>query len=216
MKKKLLKASRKFVRHQCEKQESGHDWWHIVRVTNLALTIAKTEACDPFIVEMGALFHDIADTKFNAHKDGDAAVVIREFLLSCNADEATISQVIHIANSVSFRKSIGTNIQLNPELAVVMDADRLDAIGAIGVARAFSFGGYKMRPFYDPDQSPILEITADTYEKRKSTTINHFYEKLLLLKDRMNTETARKMAEQRHHFMMMYLDQFYDEWKGLK
>lgn len=204
-----------FVKTTLEEAEGGHDWWHIQRVWNTAKTIAATEEVDLLAVELGALLHDIADSKFH---DGDESIgpaMAKSFMQSIAIDEATISHVTKIIENISFKGGHKTSSFKSLELDVVQDADRLDAIGAIGIARAFNYGGFKNRALYDPGIEPNLHMSKEEYKSSKAPTINHFYEKLLLLKDRMNTETGRKMAVERHAFMEKYLDQFYAEWAGI-
>lgn len=210
----LIKNTAEFVKQTLAGAEAGHDWWHILRVWNNAKLIAQTEEADMTVVELGALLHDIADAKFH---DGDEEIGPRkavEFLRSQGAPEDVINQVELIVRHISFKSGIDGQTYFSKELAVVQDADRLDAMGAIGIARAFTYGGYKGRELYNPGIAPNPNLTKEEYKKSNSPTINHFYEKLLLLKDKMNTQTGRRIAEQRHHFMEQYLDQFYAEWEG--
>ena len=205
-----------FVKSELENAEGGHDWWHIERVRKNALTIAKTESAATFIVELSALLHDIADSKFN---NGDETIGVEKaktFLMSLSVDESARDHVCKIIANISFK---GGNFKpdfFSPEFAVVQDADRLDALGAIGIARAFNYGGFKGRELYNPDIKPLDGMTKEQYKSSSAPTINHFCEKLLLLKDRMNTETGRKMALQRHQFMELYLNQFFKEWDGVE
>jgi len=201
-----------FVKSELRHAEGGHDWFHIERVVNNARTIAQTERVNILIVELGALLHDIADYKFN---DGDESVGVRKaqiFLKSLSVDEVVIDHVEKIITNISFKGGNFTQAFHSAELAVIQDADRLDAIGAIGIARTFNYGGYKGRELYNPSIKPSVGMTAKEYKNSNTPTINHFYEKLLLLKDRMNTDTGRRMAEQRHQFMERYLEQFFKEW----
>lgn len=205
-----------FVKQKLENAEAGHDWFHIERVYKNALLIAEGEACDLMIVKLGALLHDIADSKFN---DGDETVgpkVAREFLVSQNASEETIEHVVNIIENVSFKGGNFEKKFTSKELEIVQDADRLDAIGAIGIARTFNYGGFKNRQLYNPNIAPKLNMTKEEYKKSEAPTINHFYEKLLLLKDKMNTETGKQIAQERHKFMELFLSQFYAEWDGDK
>jgi len=205
-----------FVKETLQGAEGGHDWWHIERVYNNTKTIAAKEPVNIFIAELGALLHDIADAKFH---DGDEEVgprKAREFLQSLQVDEDVIDQVENIIRNISFKGGNFTKPFSSPELAVVQDADRLDALGAIGIARAFNYGGFKNREMYNPSVKPDMEMDKETYKKSSAPTINHFYEKLLLLKDRMNTATGKMMAAERHLFMEKYLEQFYAEWDGNK
>jgi uncharacterized protein len=217
-KKLILKKTEKYVRGKLGKEGTGHDWWHTHRVRNTALFIAKRERGDLFIVELGALLHDIADYKFHG---GDSRVGPRmalEWLTSLGADEETISHIGHIIREVSF-KGAGVNSRMRTlEGKIIQDADRLDAIGAIGIARAFAYGGYKRNQLmYDPNGRVKKHTSFYQYKRRPAaSTIHHFYEKLLLLKDLMNTKTGRKLAERRHAFMEKYLKQFFNEWEGKK
>jgi len=214
----LILKTEKFVQNTLVDAEGGHDWFHIERVWRNAQLIANTEKVDLLVVELGALLHDIADAKFY---DGDESIgpkKARDFLASQKVDEATIEHVENIVKFISFKSSLGTKSTkfTSKELEVVQDADRLDAIGAIGIARAFNYGGFKNRSLYDPSIMPNLKMDKETYKKSQAPTINHFYEKLLLLKDKMNTQTGKKLAEKRHDFMKLYLNQFFDEWEGLQ
>lgn len=212
----LIEATKSFVKNRLIDAEGGHDWFHTLRVYNNALLIAKDEPVDELIVALGALLHDIADSKFH---DGDESIgpkVAREFLFSHNADSIVIEHIIKIIENVSFK---GGNINQefsSPELDVIQDADRLDAIGAIGIARCFNYGGFKNRALYDPDIKPNLSMSKEEYKRSNAPTINHFYEKLLLLKDRMNTKTGKILAESRHDYMKSFLEEFYAEWNGKK
>lgn len=211
-KKKIIEKTKEYVKQEMLKGDSGHDWSHVLRVNNTAKMIAKKEKADFFIVELSVLFHDIADSKFTNGDETIAPRKIKDFLNSLKVDTETIEKVNYIVEHMSFKKNQPSEKSL--EFKVVQDADRLDAIGAIGIARAFSFGGYKNRLMYNPEEKPNLNQTKEQYVKAEGTTINHFYEKLLLLKDLMNTDTAKKLAEKRHKFMEKYLDQFYKEWNG--
>lgn len=207
-----------FVKETLKNAEGGHDWFHILRVFNNAKLISKSEEADPFIVALGALLHDIADAKFY---DGDETVgpkVATEFLRTQNVEVPAIGHVVFIIENISYKNTLDPNFNLNltPELAVVQDADRLDAIGAVGIARCFNYGGFKNRPIYNPNTPPNLNMTKEEYKKSDAPTINHFYEKLLLLKDTMNTKTGRQLAAERHVFMEQFLEQFYAEWSGEK
>ncbi|MCW4469211.1 HD domain-containing protein [Flavobacterium sp. MFBS3-15] len=203
-----------FVKAQLAHAEGGHDWFHIERVYNNAMNIAKGEDCDLLVVQLGALLHDIADSKFH---DGDETVgptLAWRFLSAQGLAEETIIHVVNIIENISFK---GGNFEKkfdSIELNIVQDADRLDALGAIGIARAFNYGGFKNRALYDPAIAPNLHMDKEEYKKTTAPTINHFYEKLLLLKDRMNTPTGKQIAESRHNYMEGFLEQFYGEWKG--
>ncbi len=203
-----------FVKEKLQNAEAGHDWFHIERVYKNALLIASDENCDLTIVKLGALLHDIADSKFN---DGDETVgpkVAREFLESQKASEEIITHVVNIIENISFKGGNFEKKFTSKELEIVQDADRLDALGAIGIARAFNYGGFKNRQLYNPEIAPKLNMSKEEYKNSESPTLNHFYEKLLLLKDKMNTPTGKKLAEQRHQFMEHFLAQFYAEWDG--
>ena len=205
-----------FVKQKLENAEAGHDWFHMERVYKNALLIAEGETCDLMIVKLGALLHDIADSKFN---DGDETVgpkVAREFLESQKVSEETILHVVNIIENISFKGGNFEKKFTSKELEIVQDADRLDAIGAIGIARTFNYGGFKNRQLYNPTIAPKLNMTKEEYKKSEAPTLNHFYEKLLLLKDKMNTETGKRIAQERHRFMELFLSQFYAEWDGEK
>ena len=203
-----------FVKEVLSEAEGGHDWWHIYRVWKLSKHIAQTENVDMFIVELGALLHDIADSKFY---DGDEKIgprKAREFLSSLNVEENIIIHVENIISNISFKGGNHTQKFKSLELDVIQDADRLDAVGAIGIARTFNYGGHKNREIYNPEIKPNLNMSKEEYKNSNAPTLNHFYEKLLLLKDRMNTNTGKFMAEHRHRFMEQFLDEFYKEWNG--
>ncbi len=205
-----------FVKNELKNAEGGHDWFHIERVYKNALLISKSEDVNEIVVALGALLHDIADSKFH---DGDESVgpkKARQFLETQNLSEEIIGHIVKIIENVSFKGGNKTKDFTSNELEVLQDADRLDALGAIGIARTFNYGGFKNRKLYDPEIAPNLNMTPAEYKTSDAPTINHFYEKLLLLKDRMNTETGRKIAEERHRFMETYLKQFYAEWDGVK
>ncbi|WP_159022241.1 HD domain-containing protein [Formosa sp. L2A11] len=205
-----------FVKQKLEGAEGGHDWFHIERVYKNSKLIAKTEHVDLFVVELGALLHDIADSKFH---DGDETVgpkVASAFLKEINIDEATATHVTNIIENISYKGGNFKATFTSPELDVVQDADRLDAIGAIGIARTFNYGGFKNRTIHDPEIAPNLNMTKAEYKASTAPTINHFYEKLLLLKDKMNTKTGKEIATKRHDYMVNFLDQFYAEWNGEK
>lgn len=205
-----------FVKETLANAEGGHDWWHIYRVWQLAKKIAKTEKTNLLVVELGALLHDIADAKFN---DGDESIgpkKAREFLQSISVEEEIITHVENIIQHISFKGGNFEQAFNSTELAVVQDADRLDAMGAIGIARTFNYGGFKNRAIYNPNIQPNLSMSKEEYKNSTAPTINHFYEKLLLLKDRMNTTTGKAMAKHRHQFMEEFLEEFYNEWEGEK
>jgi len=204
-----------FVKEVLADAEGGHDWWHIYRVWKLSKQIAQTENANNFVVELGALLHDIADSKFNQGNEEIGPRKAREFLSSLNVDEDVIVHVENIILNISFKGGNYAQKFKSVELDIIQDADRLDAMGAIGVARTFNYGGYKGREIYNPEIEPNLNMTKEEYKNSNAPTINHFYEKLLLLKDRMNTATGKAMALHRHKFMEQYLNEFYGEWNGV-
>jgi uncharacterized protein len=212
----VIQQTIRFVKEELADAEGGHDWWHIYRVWQTARHIALLEEVDLFIVELGALLHDIADSKFHNGDEEVGPKKAAEFLLSLTLDADTITHVENIIRYISFKGGNQRQKFQSPELDVIQDADRLDAIGAIGIARAFNYGGYKNREIHNPDIQAILNMNNEAYKKSMAPTINHFYEKLLLLKDRMNTKTGKEMAANRHSFMEQYLEQFYNEWEGEK
>jgi uncharacterized protein len=203
-----------FVKKELENAEGGHDWFHIERVYKNAILISKTEKVDSFIVSLGALLHDIADSKFY---NGDEAIGPKkasDFLNYKKVPEDVIAHVIKIIENISFKGGNKKQQFFSNELAVVQDADRLDALGAIGIARCFNYGGYKNRKLYDSEIKPNLNMSPEAYKASNSPTINHFYEKLLLLKDKMNTKTGKQIAQKRHEYVEGFLEQFYKEWDG--
>ncbi len=205
-----------FVKEKLENAEGGHDWFHIERVYKNAVSISKNEVCDTTIVQLGALLHDIADSKFH---NGDETVgprIAREFLELENVAEEIITHVVNIIENISFKGGNFEKKFTSIELSIVQDADRLDAIGAIGIARTFNYGGFKNRTLYDPEIAPNSGMTKEEYKNNESPTLNHFYEKLLLLKDKMNTTTGKQIAQKRHRYMEGFLAQFYAEWEGEK
>lgn len=204
-----------FVKQQLENAEGGHDWFHIERVYKNALSIAQEEDdCDLTIVKLAALLHDIADSKFHNGDEQVGPEMARTFLESQGVSEEIIAHVIAIIENISFKGGNFEKQFSSKELDIVQDADRLDAIGAIGIARTFNYGGFKNRPLYNPAIQPNLNMNKEEYKNNNAPTINHFYEKLLLLKDKMNTETGKQMAEKRHAYMVNFLSQFYAEWDG--
>ena len=212
--KEIITNTITFVKEQLANAEGGHDWFHIERVYKNALLISKNENVNEFVVQLGALLHDIAASKFH---DGDETVgpkIARAFLLKQHVDVAVIEHVIKIIDNISFKGGNEDQKFKSLELDVVQDADRLDAIGAIGIARCFNYGGFKNREIYNPEIKPNLNMSKTEYKTSNAPTINHFYEKLLLLKDKMNTETGKTLAEKRHAFMEVYLEHFYNEWDG--
>jgi uncharacterized protein len=212
----LIETTIPFVKATLAQAEGGHDWFHIERVYKNAVLIAASENCDLVIVQLGALLHDIADSKFH---DGDETIgprTARTFLESEKVAPATIDHVIAIIENISFKGGRVERKFSSIELDIVQDADRLDAIGAIGIARTFNYGGFKNRALYNPEIAPNLTMTKDEYKNNEAPTINHFYEKLLLLKDKMNTTTGKQIAQDRHRYMEDFLEQFYAEWEGKK
>jgi uncharacterized protein len=207
-----------FVKEELKNAEGGHDWFHVERVFRNALLIAKEEKVDVLIVSLAALLHDIADPKFHNGDETIGPKKATNFLIAQKVPKETGLHVVKIIKYVSFKNSLDANQKqfTSKELEVVQDADRLDAIGAIGIARCFNYGGFKNRALYNPEVIPNLNMTKEEYKNADAPTINHFYEKLLLLKDKMNTVTGKKIADNRHQFMEVYLQQFYDEWNGLK
>ena len=212
----LIDKTIAFVKEKLDNAEGGHDWFHIERVYKNSILIAKEEDCDIMVVKLGALLHDIADSKFY---DGDETIgpkTARAFLESENVFEETINHVINIIENISFKGGNFENKFSSKELEIVQDADRLDAIGAIGIARTFNYGGFKNRALYNPSIAPNLNMSKEEYKNSDAPTLNHFYEKLLLLKDKMNTATGKKIALERHKYMENFLSQFYAEWEGEK
>lgn len=211
----VLENTINFVKKQLEHAESGHNWFHMDRVYNNALLIAKGEICNLEVVQLAALLHDIADSKFHEGDETVGPKVARDFLISEHVSEETIQHVVKIIENISFKGGNFEKKFTSKELEIVQDADRLDAIGAVGIARTFNYGGFKNREIYNPDILPNLNMSKEEYKNSTAPTINHFYEKLLLLKDKMNTETGKKIAQQRHEFMETFLEQFYKEWSGV-
>lgn len=213
----LIDATKAFVKETLKNAEGGHDWFHTLRVYNNAKLISKHENVDLLVIELAALLHDIADPKFHDGNEAIGPKKASEFLLQHNVDSAVIEHVTQIIENMSFKNSFDLDASFSSrEMDVVQDADRLDAIGAIGIARCFNYGGFKNRALYNPDIAPNLNMTKAEYKAAKAPTINHFYEKLLLLKDHMNTSTARQIASVRHDYMVDFLKQFYAEWNGEK
>jgi len=205
-----------FVKQQLQDAEGGHDWFHIERVYKNAVLIAQEEVCDVTIVKLGALLHDIADSKFHEGDEEIGPITARKFLESENVSEEITEHVIQIIKNISFKGGNFEKQFTSKELEIVQDADRLDALGAIGIARTFNYGGFKNRALYNPNIAPKLNMSKEEYKTSDSPTLNHFYEKLLLLKDKMNTESGKKIAQERHRFMEIFLSQFYAEWEGEK
>jgi len=213
----IIEATKSFVKETLKNAEGGHDWFHIERVCKNALMISKTENVDKFIVSLGALLHDIADSKFHNGDETVGPKIAREFLFGLNVDSTIIEHVVNIIENISFNKSLEKGEKFSStELDVIQDADRLDAIGAIGIARCFNYGGFKNRAIYNPEIKPNFNMSKAEYKKSDAPTINHFYEKLLLLKDKMNTKSGLRIATDRHQYMEQFLEQFYAEWNGEK
>lgn len=214
-KEKIIEQTEMFVKQELCNAEAGHDWWHAVRVRNNAMLIAQHENCDTFIVELAALLHDIADSKFYNGDENAGPEKAKMFLSQIGVNKKFSDQIILIIRNISFK---GGNVIYefkSIELDIVQDADRLDALGAIGIARAFSYGGYKGREFFNPRIAPVLSMNPEQYKNNTAPTINHFYEKLILLKDRMNTKKGRELANERHGVLLDFLNNFYKEWYGV-
>lgn len=214
MQKSILSQTEEWVKAKLAGEASGHDWWHIVRVTNTTKTIAQAEGADLFICQMAALLHDMADEKLNADPQAADQQVV-DFLLSKELSEEEVAEILYITRHISFKGGKGEQLQ-SLSAKIVQDADRLDAIGAIGIARCMAYSGHKGRLIHDPNMKPRENMTQEEYRNGQDTAIMHFYEKLLLLKDHMNTDYGRQLAQQRHNFLETYLDQFYAEWDGLR
>lgn len=210
----VIQKTVEYIKKEFSHDSSGHDWWHIYRVWKNAITISKHEKADSFIVELAALLHDLDDWKFNESGD-ETPLRAKAWLDSCSVEPVIAEEVCEIITHISYKGANVENKMKSLEGFIVQDADRLDAIGAIGIGRAFAYGGYKDRPMYDPESKPQLHATFEQYKNSKSATINHFYEKLLLLKDMMNTQTAKRIAEGRHQVMLDFLAQFMNEWEGM-
>lgn len=213
-KRQIINETARYVRDALEKDSTGHDWWHAYRVWNTARYIARKEHADMFTVELAALLHDVADWKFHKGDESAGTRKARKWLRSLKVDEKVVVDVCEIVENISFKGALHKNKIKGIEGMVVQDADRLDATGAMGISRCFAFGGRLERPIYDPKLKPKLNMTAEEYKSMNKTSINHFYEKLLLLKDRMNTKTGKRMVVKRHRFMERFLKEFFDEWEG--
>lgn len=213
----LIENTVQFVKQTLAQAEGGHDWWHVHRVWQLSKSIAEKEpGADLQVVELGALLHDIADSKFYNGNEEVGPQMAADFLSAQKVEDAVVEKVLSIIRHISFKNSFEQQTYYSKELAIVQDADRLDAIGAIGIARTFNYGGFKGRELYNPSVKPDSNLTKEKYKNSTAPTINHFYEKLLLIKDKMNTKTGKKMAEHRHQYMEQYLKEFFDEWNGIK
>lgn len=211
----IIENTIEFVKASLKNAEGGHDWFHIERVYKNALNIAKTEKADTFVVALGALLHDIADSKFHNGDESIGPKTARSFLATQEVSKDIIDHIVKIIENISFKGGNTSSNFTSIELDIVQDADRLDALGAIGIARTFNYGGFKNRSLYDPEIKPSLSMSKEEYKASTAPTINHFYEKLLLLKDRMNTKTGKALAVERHEYMETFLKQFYMEWEGL-
>jgi uncharacterized protein len=209
----IIQKTTEYIKQEFGDDSSGHDWWHIYRVWKNAITICRYEKADVFVVQLAALLHDLDDWKFNESED-ETPQHAKAWMESCQIDTRIIEKVCEIIMHISYKGANVENKMKSVEGFIVQDADRLDAIGAIGIGRAFAYGGYKNRPMYDPESSNQMHASFEEYKNSKSATINHFHEKLLLLKDMMNTSTAKRIAEQRHEVMLRFLDQFMNEWEG--
>lgn len=213
-KKQIIENTVVFVKEKLAGDSSGHDWWHILRVWNMSKKLQVKEGGNLFIIEMAALLHDVADWKFQDEEKGLEEIV--HFLTSHNVDVEDRVRIVEIIRNVSYKGAGVKDKMVSVEGKIVQDADRLDAIGAIGIARTFAFGGKFGNEMHDPESRVNMHNSFEEYKRSKGTTINHFYEKLLLLKDRLNTHAAKEIARQRHQFMETFLNQFYDEWDGIK
>ena len=211
---RIINNTTVFVKESLKGAEGGHDWFHIKRVRNLALHIGRKEKCDLFVVELAALLHDIADYKFHNRDENAGPEKAADFLENLGVNMEIVHHVSEIIRYISFKGGNNESLIDSVEFKVVQDADRLDAIGAIGIARTFNYGGFRNRGLYDPAVLPEKNHSKESYKKSTAPTINHFYEKLLLLKDRMNTKTAKEIAEKRHAFMESFLEEFFKEWEG--
>lgn len=207
----IIQQTRGFVKDKLKQEGSGHDWYHIERVYNMSKYLLKKENADGFIVEMAALLHDIDDWKFSNDNKTNTST-IEDFLKSVNVDDESIEKIVSIIKTISFKGGVVDSTQNTIEGMIVQDADRLDAIGAIGIARTFTYGGYRNNLIYDPDIKPVEFVSLDEVKNKENTTINHFYEKLLKLKELMNTSTAKEIAKRKHDFMVNFLEEFYYEW----
>lgn len=214
MKKDWLQKTEEMVKNRLSFDSSGHDWWHIYRVRKLALRIADFEQANPFIVEMAALLHDICDWKFNDGNEKAGLEVVRLFMNDINIPSQEQQVILEIIGSVSYKGAGIKDKMPSLEGRVVQDADRLDALGAIGIARTFAYGGNKNQAMHEPSLEPTLHQSFEDYKIKRSSSINHFYEKLFLLKDRLHTDSAKKIAQERHDFMVNFVDTFLQEWEG--
>jgi len=214
MQDKIIEQTKKFVKKKLQNIEKGHDWFHVERVYKNALKIAEKEGGNLLIISLSALLHDISDAKFNGGDEHAGKKEATMFLYSLGLDKQIVLQIADIVEKVAFKGGLNDTIEKSIELQIVQDADRIDAIGAIGIARTFHYGGFKNREIYNPNRKVQKYKSVEEYHSSDAPTINHFYEKLLLLKDKMNTDTGKKIAEKRHRFMESFLDEFYKEWQG--
>lgn len=212
-KRQIINKVKEYIKKNFKSDPTGHDWWHSFRVWQMAKKIAKKEGGDLFVIELAALLHDIADWKFNKGNLKAGSKKAGELLKKLGVDDKTIKHVCYIIDNVSFKGAGVKNKMKTKEGIIVQDADRLDVIGAMGIARSFAYGGYKGREIYNPDIKPKFHKSFKAYKDAKGTTINHFYEKQLLLKDRLNTKTGKRIAQKRHKFLESYLKQFFKEWR---
>jgi uncharacterized protein len=215
MNENIVEITKKFVQETLKDAEGGHDWFHILRVLRLSEKIAASEKCDILVVQLGALLHDIADSKFHQGDETLGEKVAINFLNTQNISLEIIEKVVFIINNISYKGGHNVLNKITKELAIVQDADRLDAMGAIGIARTFNYGGFKNRSIYNPKIPPNIMQSKEEYKNSEAPTINHFYEKLLLLKDKMNTQKGKELAQKRHEFMEQFLEEFYQEWGTL-
>ncbi len=207
----IVKKIQKLVEKHLSGEATGHDWWHAWRAWKLAKKIAKKEGGDLFIIELAALLHDVEDWKFNNRKNSGVNLA-KKWLTGLKINKKIVNHVCHIVKNISFKGADIENRIKTKEGKIVQDADRLDAVGAIGIARVFAYSGYAGKEIYNPRTKPKPHKTFREYRQAKNTAINHFYEKILLLKNRLNTKTAKEMAEKRHEFVKQFLNQFYKEW----
>ena len=219
--KEIIEKTEKFVQDFFEQEATGHDWWHTHRVRKLALRIAREERANTFIVEMAALLHDIGDYKFSGGDEKKGQERVARYLNSLPLDSSLIQKILDITTNISFMKTLSRNGnsaigEKSPEFKAVSDADKLDAMGAIGIARVFTYGGYYHRPIYDPAIPPNPDISREEYKITENPSLNHFYEKLFKLKDMMYTTYGKRLARGRHKFIEEYLKRFYQEWREEK
>jgi len=219
--KEIIEKTEKFVQDFFEQEATGHDWWHTHRVRKLALRIAREEKADPFIVEMAALLHDVCDYKFFGGDEKQGQEKVARYLNSLPLESTLIQKILNVITNTSFMKTLSLDDntaigEKSPEFKAVSDADKLDALEAIGIARAFTYGGYYRRPIYDPGIPPNPHISQEEYKTTENPSLNHFYEKLLKLKDMMYTNYGKRLAQGRHRFIEEYLKRFYQEWRGEK